>query len=136
APIATFLNYSREFEREADRLGYQILRAAKYDVHAMPTFFERLQRSTRLYENNAPGYLRTHPLTTERIADMQHRTREAGPTRLQPDSRDFQIVRAKLRAGQGDAHEAAAFFRDALADRRYADRSAARYGYVVALLHL
>ncbi|HLU76318.1 MAG TPA: M48 family metalloprotease [Burkholderiales bacterium] len=136
APVAAFLNYSREFEREADRLGYQILRAAEFDVHAMPSFFERLQRSTRLYENNAPGYLRTHPLTTERIADMQHRTREERPARMQPDSRTFQIVRAKLRAEQGDASDAAAFFREALADRRYADRGAARYGYVVALLRM
>lgn len=136
APIAAFLNYSREFEREADRVGYQILRAAKYDVYAMPSFFERLQRSTRLYENNAPGYLRTHPLTTERIADMHNRTQEAGAIRLQPDSRDFQIVRAKLRAQQGDAREAAQFFREALADRRYADRDAARYGYIVALLRM
>ncbi|HEY9380675.1 MAG TPA: M48 family metalloprotease, partial [Burkholderiales bacterium] len=103
APVAAFLNYSRDFEREADRVGYQILRAAHYDVQAMPTFFERLQRNTRLYENNAPGYLRTHPLTTERIADMQNRAREAGPVKLEPDSRDFQIVRAKLRAQQGDA---------------------------------
>ena len=134
APVAAFLNYSRDFEREADRVGYQILRAANYDVQAMPTFFERLQRNTRLYENNAPGYLRTHPLTTERIADMQNRAREAGPVKLQPDSRDFQIVRAKLRAQQGDAREAVAFFQEALQDGRYADRGAARYGYVVALL--
>ena len=39
----------------------------------MESFFERLQRFGRLYENNAPGYLRTHPLTTERIADMDNR---------------------------------------------------------------
>lgn len=134
APVAAFLNYSREFEREADRVGFQILQAAGYDVHAMPTFFERLQRSTRLYENNAPGYLRTHPLTTERIADMQNRTLEAPMRKLRPEGRDFQVVRAKLRAGQGDARGAVNFFRDALKERRYADEAATRYGYIVALL--
>ncbi len=134
APVALFLNYSREFEREADRMGYLTLRAAGYDVHAMPAFFERLQRSTRLYENNAPGYLRTHPLTTERIADMENRVQDAPAVKQRPDGRDFEIVRAKLRAQQGDARDAAAFFRDALQDGRYADRGAARYGYIVALL--
>jgi predicted Zn-dependent protease len=39
----------------------------------MSGFFERLQKFGRLYENNAPGYLRTHPLTTERLADMGNR---------------------------------------------------------------
>jgi len=136
APVAAFLNYSREFEREADRVGYQILRAAGYDVQAMPAFFERLQRNTRLYENNAPGYLRTHPLTSERIADMQNRAQEAGGLKLQPDSREFHLVRAKLRAQQGDAADAAAFFKEALREGRYADEGAARYGYVVALMRM
>ena len=44
-----------------------------FDVHAMPVFFERLQKAIRIYENGAPSYLRTHPLTYERIADIQGR---------------------------------------------------------------
>lgn len=94
------LGYSRDFEREADRVGLQTLASAGFDVRGMPSFFERLQRNGRLYENNAPAYLRTHPLTTERIADMENRA-TALPYRQVPDSTDFGYVRAKLRAQNG-----------------------------------
>jgi predicted Zn-dependent protease len=132
APAAIFLSYSRDFEREADRVGYQILEASGYDTAGMPAFFERLQKATRLYENNAPVYVRTHPLTTERIADMQNR-QAAAPYRQRPDSQEFQLVRAKLRAAHGQPEEAVAFFRTALAERRFADEAAVRYGYAAAL---
>jgi predicted Zn-dependent protease len=131
APAAVFLNHSREFEREADRVGYQLLEGAGFDTAGMPGFFERLQKSTRLYENNAPTYLRTHPLTTERIADMQNRQASA-PYRQRPDSMEFQLVRAKIRATDGTPEEAVEFFRAAIAERRFANEAAARYGYATA----
>ena len=131
APAAVYLNHSREFEREADRLGYQLLDGAGFDTAGMPGFFERLQKATRLYENNAPTYLRTHPLTTERIADMQNRQAGA-PYRQRPDSVEFQLVRAKLRAAEGTPQEAEAFFRAALAEKRFASEAAVHYGYAAA----
>ncbi len=131
APAAVFLNYSRDFEREADRVGYQLLDGAGFDTAGMPGFFERLQKSTRLYENNAPTYLRTHPLTTERIADMQNRQASA-PYRQRPDSMEFQLVRAKVRAADGAPQEAEAFFRTALAEKRFANEAAVHYGYAAA----
>ena len=131
APAAAFLSYSRDFEREADRLGYQLLDGAGFDTAGMPGFFERLQKATRLYENNAPTYLRTHPLTTERIADMQNRQAGA-PYRQRPDSMEFQLVRAKLRAADGTPQEAEAFFRTALAEKRFANETAVHYGYAAA----
>ena len=73
----------------------------------MATFFERLQRATRVYEAGAPSYLRTHPLTFERIADVQNRA-ERLPYRQVPDSLAFQLVRAKLRAESQPAPEAIA----------------------------
>jgi hypothetical protein len=63
AGISSQLAYSRDFENEADRLGVQNLSAAGFDVRGMASFFERLQKNSRLYENSAPAYLRTHPLT-------------------------------------------------------------------------
>lgn len=131
-PAATFLSYSRDFEREADRVGFGYLQQSGYDVFGMPSFFERLQQSSRLYDNNAPGYLRTHPITSERIADMQNRV-ENLPVRQRPDSAEFQLVRAKLRAEQGRAEDAVAHYREVLRDKRYADEGVARYGYAVAL---
>ncbi len=133
APLQAALSYSRDFEREADRVGFQILNESGFDVHGMPAFFERMQRSTRLYENNAPGYLRTHPLTSDRIADMQNRALETRFRQLR-DSVEFGLVRAKLRAETGSPEDAMAFFRDVLKERRYADEAAVHYGYAAALL--
>jgi predicted Zn-dependent protease len=133
APLAAMLNYSRDFEREADRMGFQILQDGGYEPAGMASFFARLQQNTRLYDNNAPAYLRTHPLTVERIADMQNRAQEA-PYRQRPDSIEFQLVRAKLRAGDGAPQDAVAHFRTLLAEKRFATEAATRYGYAQALL--
>ena len=133
ANVQSQLNYTRDFEREADRIGFQRLQAAGFDVSAMPTFFERLQKATRLYENNAPAYLRTHPLTSERIADMQNRAQDA-IYKQAPDNIEFYFVRAKLVAEQGRPSEAVAHFNEAVRERRYADEAGARFGLACALL--
>ncbi len=130
AGVQTMLNYSRDFEQEADRIGIQTLDRAGFDVRGMASFFERLQKFGRLYENNAPGYLRTHPLTTERIADMENRILRA-QYRQVADSIDFQLVRAKLRATQGDLRDTLAEFESQLRERKYLSEAAARYGLAV-----
>jgi predicted Zn-dependent protease len=128
------LGYSRDFEREADRIGLQALAAAGFDVRAMSSFFEKMQRSTRVSDDGSvPGYLRTHPVTTERIADAQNKA-AAMPYRQHIDSPEFQLVRAKLRAEVGEAGDAVSHFRSALRDGRYASEAAARYGLAAALL--
>jgi predicted Zn-dependent protease len=132
AGIQNQLNYSRDFEREADRLGINLLEKSGYDIRDMATFFERLQNFGRLYENNAPGYLRTHPLTTERIADMGNRISQR-PYRQVPDSLDFLLVRAKLQAQEGDAREAVTHFASLVKERKFVSEPAAHYGYAVAL---
>src|SRR2546427_688255 len=98
------LSYSRDFEREADRVGLQALNAAGFDARAMAVFFEKMQRSARVSDDGSiPGYLRTHPVTTERIADAQNRAASM-PYRQHLDSQEFQLVRAKLRADAGEAY--------------------------------
>jgi beta-barrel assembly-enhancing protease len=126
------LNYTREFEREADRIGFQYLQQGGFDVTGMGTFFERMQKATRLYENNAPAYLRTHPLTSERIADMQNRAQNA-VYKQSPDSVEFHLARAKLQAAQGSARDAVAQFSELVRQHRYADEAGARYGLASAL---
>jgi beta-barrel assembly-enhancing protease len=133
ASVQSQLNYTREFEREADRVGFQYLQQAGFDVSAMPTFFERLQKATRLYENNAPAYLQTHPLTSERIADMQNRAQNA-VYKQAPDSVEFYFVRAKLTAEQGRPAEAVAHFDEVVREHRYADEAGAHYGLANALV--
>jgi predicted Zn-dependent protease len=128
------LSYTRDFEREADRVGFRTLQDAGFDVRAMPAFFEKLQRYTRISDDaSVPSYLRSHPMTTERIADAQNRAAEA-PYRQHLDSLDFHLVRAKLRAESGEARDAVASFAAAVRERRYANEAAARYGLAVAWL--
>ena len=131
--ISSRLAFTRDNEREADRVGVGILERAGFDPHAMPVFFDRLQRATRTYETGAPTYLRTHPVTFERIADIQNRVGSL-PYRQVPDSLDFHLVRAKLRATQGDLREAVGFFDEIIADRKFNNEIAAHYGLVTALL--
>lgn len=126
------LNYTRDFEREADRIGFQILDGAGFDVSGMASFFERLQRFGRVYDNNAPAYLRTHPLTEERIADIENR-RQEHRYRQVADSLGFVLVRAKLRANQGTPAEAVADFAEQLRTKSQLSEVAIRYGYAIAL---
>ncbi len=97
--IQNQLSFSRDAEREADRVGLQILQGTGFNTHDMVTFFGRLQQAGRLYENNAPAYMMTHPLSTERMADIQGRVQDTR-VRLRADSLDFTLLRAKLLASK------------------------------------
>ncbi|HYF57426.1 MAG TPA: M48 family metalloprotease [Burkholderiaceae bacterium] len=101
---SNLLGFSRDAEREADRVGFEILRQAGFDTQAIVSFFVRLQQAARFYESNAPSYVRTHPLTTERIGDMQLRQRESR-YRQRADSIEFQMLRARLKALADDTAE-------------------------------
>jgi predicted Zn-dependent protease len=94
------INFTRENEYEADRVGFSRLVAAGFDPNAMGAFFERLQRSSRFVEGTAPSYLRDHPVTYERIAEAKTRAQDL-PTN---GSRtlDFHMVRALLQSYQGE----------------------------------
>jgi predicted Zn-dependent protease len=111
----------------------QVLEKAGYDIRGMAAFFERLQKFGRLYENNAPGYLRTHPLTTERIADMENRI-QSRPYRQVADSVDFLLVRAKLKAEEGAPQDAVIDFDTQLKERKFTSEVAVRYGLAEAQL--
>lgn len=131
--IQNQLNFTRDFEREADRIGIQSLQTAGFDPRAMAAFFLRLQQFGRLYENNAPAYLRTHPLTTERIADMENRA-ASYPRRQVADSAGFQLVRAKIRSQQGAPDDAVAEAQSLLQQRKSGAEGALRYGLTRAYL--
>jgi len=131
--IQNQLNFTRENEYEADRIGFQRLNAAAFDVTAMATFMKRLQKSSQFADGSTPSYLRTHPITYERIAEAEGRAASV-PYRQVPDSLDFQMVRALLRSYMGADREAVAFFDDALAERKYNSEVAVRYGLVASLL--
>ncbi len=131
--IQNRLNYTRTHEQEADRIGFDILLKSGFNTHAMPDFLNRMQTATRLLEGNTPGYLRTHPITSERIADIENRVQKQ-PYRLMADSLDFQLMRTKLIARQKSARNAIAYFSDALGARKHGNPIAQRYGLVISLL--
>lgn len=127
------LNFTRTHEEEADRIGLSILDKSGFDVRAMPAFFERMQRATRLLEGDSPSYLRTHPLTLERIADVGNRVQQM-PFHPVADSLYFHLVRAKLHATLKPPKEAVAYFTAALGEERFGNQAAQRYGLIIALL--
>lgn len=126
------LDYTREHEREADRVGLQILDSAGFDTRAMPVFFETLQKNTR-FEGSAPSFLRTHPLTTERISDVRSRV-EQMPYRQVQDSPEFHYVRAKLMSDLSSPSAMTDTFRVNIRDKKYANEAAQHYGLALALL--
>lgn len=129
------LDYTRDHEREADRVGISILESAGYDTHAMASFFETMQKGTRYVEGSAPTFLRTHPITSERIADVTARIANSR-YRMAPYSPDFDLVRAKILAGSGIANQAVSLFQSNIQERRYTSESAQHYGLAIAMLRV
>ncbi len=127
------INFTRANEREADRLGIQTMAAAGYDPESMAAFFERMQRTSRLYGTRPPEFLSTHPVTTTRIAEARSLAHNFGA----PKSRDqtsYQLMRARLRVlGDKDPRTAERLFSEELQNREK-DQTAARYGDALALL--
>jgi predicted Zn-dependent protease len=126
------LNFSRDAEREADRVGFQTMRTAGYDTSGMVSFFKRLQGTVRLY-GEAPAWLSSHPLTGERIADIQSRIREAPkPGHIRPDSIEFHMVRSRARVLQDPSakgrEETRAAFETQLKQDNTQQQTAAMYG--------
>jgi len=67
------LNFSRDMEREADRIGYGLMAPAGFAPQGFVSMFDKLQQANRINDNGSWPYLRSHPLTTQRMADMHSR---------------------------------------------------------------
>lgn len=129
--IQNQLNFTRENESEADRVGFEIMSRAGFDPHGMPGFFATLQRSNRLYDNNAPVYLRTHPLSSQRIADMEGRA-DSIPFKQVPSSDDYYLIRARLASMEGTPEEAVKYFQAQIRDRKTLSIASSYYGLALA----
>jgi predicted Zn-dependent protease len=131
------LNFSRDAEREADRVGLDIMREAGFETSGMINFFGRLQQASRNYTDNAPPYLRSHPMTTERIADIEARTRDLG-YRQHADSLDFPLIQARVKVLQDSSPqgliEATAAFERQLQQRTRTSIIAGKYGLAFVAL--
>ena len=97
ATIQGQLNFSRDMEREADRVGFTVLSEAGFEPGGMARMFEHLQQASRLNDDGSFPYLRTHPLTSERIGEARARMGPDGWT---------QALRAKPSESQRSAWHA------------------------------
>jgi predicted Zn-dependent protease len=131
AAIQRQLTFSQSFEREADRAGLQTMQASGFDPQGMVSFFERLGKISGS-ERADTAFLRTHPLSRERMADMQGRVK-AGPPRIVADSNDFVLLRAKLDAESGLPRDALVRMQSRTAARRQ-DQAARWYAISRAAL--
>ncbi|RCW10919.1 peptidase M48 [Ralstonia solanacearum] len=139
AAVSNQLAFSRGAEREADRVGFTLLTGAGYNPDGMPDFFRRLQRVTSIADTGiVPGYARTHPLTGERIADMEDRARGL-PHPLQPHRPEFGFAKARARVLQETSTSAYLDVRNAMRsqlasapDAPVEKRAALWYGIAVA----
>ncbi len=89
------INYTRANEAEADRVGIGILSAAGFDPMGMPEFFGTLQQRAGGAGRNIPDLLRSHPVTSERIAETRDRASHMERPRT-PDSTSYALIRDRL----------------------------------------
>jgi len=116
ADQAARLKYSREFEQEADLLGVRYLKQADYDPRGMLDFFKKLEDQSRLQPTIVPPYLQTHPLSTERLNQIEAvlRTQQWSQHPREPASFDLVVVQARSRARAGPAHDVLEQYRRSL----------------------
>jgi predicted Zn-dependent protease len=127
------INFTRAFEQEADRIGMSYLDGAGFDARAMPAFFERMESLSRLYETNLPEFLRTHPVTGQRLAESLDHA-EGFARRSDPDMAAFAHMQARVRVLASIPDAALRYFRSAVAQKDSPHPDADRYGYALALL--
>lgn len=130
------INFTRMNEEEADRIGMRVLAKAGYDPRAMPSFFEKLQQLSRYSQSGAPEFLRTHPLTSDRIADSRARAERFPPGQF-TNSTAYELARSKLRvASFKTPREAVLALRKALESAPDAKRQMPlRYGLAYAYIN-
>src|SRR5688572_29798549 len=127
------INYTRANEAEADRVGIGILAASGFDPVGMPEFFGTMQQRSGGAGRNIPDLLRSHPVTSERIAETRDRATRM-PRSNAPDSTGYALVRDRL---QLETLSEDAQLRDLFAPARradYASTDADQYGRALALV--
>ena len=102
----TQLNFSRDMEREADRVGFGIAGQAGFAPQGFVSMFEKLQQSARLNDSGGFPYLRSHPLSTERMADMQARIPTQSVATSAAPSTEHSLIAARARVLSNPAVDA------------------------------
>ena len=129
------LNFTRSNEQEADRIGIQLLHEAGYEPAAMARFFQRLKSANRYNDpKHIPEYLRTHPVTNNRIAEAQDRAARLSENPRESSSA-YHHVWAKIKArSYEEPLNAVTYFKTSIDEESYRDPDAAHYGLAIALM--
>ena len=131
AAIQSQLNFSRDLEREADRIGYGVLTAAGFSPVGMAAMFERMDQASRLNDNNGFPYLRSHPLTLDRVAESRNRLLLSGATPISP-SPLHAMMQMRARVMMDDSTQVLQRLNGGTSSPLLADRVAALYGGALA----
>ncbi len=94
--VQSQINFTRENEYEADRIGIGVLASAGFDTNAMPAFFDTMFRRTQLGPDRVPELLRTHPVTSARIAESKDRALQYPPVNVS-DSLGYALTKERVR---------------------------------------
>jgi len=125
------INFTRSNEYEADRVGISALAAAGFDPQGMGSFFEVMSRGTTPIEQRLPEFLRTHPVSSARIAEARGRARSYQPVHT-TDSVNYGVARARLLVASQDTPEDAVAYFEREPYQYQSDEE--RYGRAVAYL--
>lgn len=127
------INYTRDNEFEADRIGIRSLKRAGFDVTSMPAMFSRMQSLYRTSSGNrVPQYLQTHPISTTRVAEAKARALELGGKPVPERDYKFQLMRERVRVLQAkDFPRLVSYYEATLAAR--GSLPALHYGHAMAL---
>jgi beta-barrel assembly-enhancing protease len=88
------LKFSREEEREADRVGLELMSRAGWDGHGMVEMFEILNKAARRDPSMVEAFFSTHPSPQERIKNLSAVV--AAHRRGKRDSREFEVMKSRL----------------------------------------
>jgi predicted Zn-dependent protease len=127
------INFTRQNEAEADRIGIQLMARAGYNPNGMAAFFSTLNFVSRSRGAGPPEYLRTHPMTVSRVAEARDRAERLTVRRPIEDDR-FPLVQARLRVLMArHPDEAIEYFRGRLRENKGVE-AGNRYGLTLALI--
>lgn len=92
------LRYSRAFEREADRFGFQNCVSSGYDPYAMGEMFENMAALRRFYGDNIPEFLLTHPVSSSRVSDAFNAADQIENKEGVKNSLNYELIKGRLEA--------------------------------------
>ncbi|WP_353571268.1 M48 family metalloprotease [Candidatus Albibeggiatoa sp. nov. BB20] len=128
------IHFTRLHEKEADRVGIELLAKAGFEPRDMPHFFQRIQEQSRLY-TKPPKFLLTHPMSIDRAAEASDRAEDYPPSNYL-DSNAYHLARAKVLVLTTDKpiRKLVEKLENMLAQGRYNNETAVHYGLALALL--